>query len=314
MLADSSDKNLPEPERKSLAGNQPMVSVCLITYQHVSFIRQAIESILAQQADFEFEVLIGEDGSSDGTREICKEYAAQYPDKIRLFCRRREDVIHINGRPTGRFNFCQTLAESNGKYVALLEGDDFWVDDLKLQKQVTLLESDTKLSGCFHQVNRMTDKGEVLERFVEEPLPEYLTKDLLVQTRYHTSSLMLRNTIWLHKLPLWHRDVLLMDRLLAILASLQGPLGFIDETMSHYRLHSGGIYTGERGLRRLQDYSIMYARFLEHLSGLDSSSQEELKQAYKKYYLKLLRSSLRLGKLPIFCSSFFSLKAWKLMV
>ena len=292
----------------------PLVSVCLITYQHAAFVGKAIESILSQVVDFHFELLIGEDCSNDGTREICQKYADQHPDKIKLFLRNREDVIKINGRSTGRYNFCQTLASAKGKYVAFLEGDDFWVDDGKLQKQVTFLEANSGLSGCFHQVNRMTDSEEIIGPFTEDPLREYQTADLLLKTRHHTSSLMLRNASWLLDLPIWQRDVLLMDRLLVILASFTGPLGFIDETMSHYRLHAGGIFTGEKGLRRLQDYSMMYARFLEHFTDLEPESRAQLKRAYKSYFFRLLRVSLRLGEFRICFSNLLDLKAWKLML
>jgi glycosyltransferase involved in cell wall biosynthesis len=97
------------------------VSVCLLTYNHAPYIRQALDSVLMQQADFAFEVCLGEDESSDGTREICIEYAERYPDLIRLFLRNRQDVVYIDGKPTGRFNFVQTLKACSGKYVALID-------------------------------------------------------------------------------------------------------------------------------------------------------------------------------------------------
>lgn len=87
----------------------PLVSVKMITYNHEPYIAQAIEGALMQKTDFPYEILIGEDNSSDGTREICKRYADEYPDKIRLFLNDRKNVIYINGRPTVRWNFVNLL-------------------------------------------------------------------------------------------------------------------------------------------------------------------------------------------------------------
>ena len=83
----------------------PLVSVCLQTYQHEVFIEECIESVLAQETNFEYEIIIGEDASKDRTREICKEYAQKYPDKIRLLLHEADNKISIDGRVTGRFNF-----------------------------------------------------------------------------------------------------------------------------------------------------------------------------------------------------------------
>jgi glycosyltransferase involved in cell wall biosynthesis len=86
-----------------------IISVCVQTYQHVNFIRECLDSILMQETNFPFEILLGEDASTDGTREICIDYAEKYPDKIRLFLHHRENNIAINGSPTGRFNIIYNL-------------------------------------------------------------------------------------------------------------------------------------------------------------------------------------------------------------
>jgi glycosyltransferase involved in cell wall biosynthesis len=127
----------------------PLVSVNIITYNHEPYIVQAIEGALMQKTNFPYEVLIGEDDSSDGTREICKEYAAKYPDKIRLFLNDRKNVIYINGQPTGRWNFINLLKKAKGKYIAICEGDDYWTDPYKLQKQVDFLEANPEY-GLVH--------------------------------------------------------------------------------------------------------------------------------------------------------------------
>ena len=122
----------------------PVVSVGIHTYQHVEYIRECLDGILMQETDFPFEILLGEDASTDGTREICIEYADKHPDKIRLFLHSRENNIHLNGAPSGRFNFMYNLLTAKGKYIAICEGDDYWTDPLKLQKQVDFLEANTE--------------------------------------------------------------------------------------------------------------------------------------------------------------------------
>lgn len=131
------------------ATNTPLVSVVVPTYQHAAFIGQCLDGILMQQVSFPIEVLVGEDESSDGTREICQRYAAEHPERIRLCLRSRKDVMHIMGRPTGRANLLFLLGQARGKYIALCEGDDYWTDPLKLQKQVDAMEADPAAVGCF---------------------------------------------------------------------------------------------------------------------------------------------------------------------
>lgn len=120
----------------------PLVSVTVATYQHVNYIKQCLEGILMQKTNFPYEIIVGEDGSVDGTQDICKEYAEKYPDRIRLFIRDRNlsQFVAENGEVT-RFNGIWNRMSARGKYIAWCEGDDFWIDPLKLQKQVDFLES-----------------------------------------------------------------------------------------------------------------------------------------------------------------------------
>ena len=142
--------------------NQPLLSICCITYNHKNYISNAIDSFLMQKTNFSVEICIGEDDSTDGTREICKKYATKYPEKIRLFLRNRSDKIFIEGHETGRYNFIETLKKCKGKYIALCDGDDFWIDPLKLQKQFDYLETNSDVSLCYHKVesgNRKIDEN-----------------------------------------------------------------------------------------------------------------------------------------------------------
>lgn len=129
---------------------EPLVSVMIITFQHVDYIREAIESVLMQKTDFPFEVIIGDDASTDGTAEICKEYAENYPRKIRLFQHKKENNVKIGGKPSHLFQFMYNLFHFRGKYAAIISGDDYWTDPIKLQKQFNFMESNSNISYCYH--------------------------------------------------------------------------------------------------------------------------------------------------------------------
>lgn len=120
----------------------PVVSVHMITYNHEPYIRQAIEGVMMQKTDFEFELIIGEDCSQDKTREICFEYQKKYPDKIRVLWW-HENVSKLGGN--GR----RVRAHSRGEFIALCEGDDYWIDPLKLQKQVDVMRTHPNVGLCF---------------------------------------------------------------------------------------------------------------------------------------------------------------------
>ena len=123
----------------------PIVSVNMITYNHEPYIREAIEGVMMQQTDFEFELVIGEDASTDRTREICFEYQKRYPDKIRVLWW-HENLRKVN-HPAG-CNGARTRAHCRGEFIALCEGDDYWIDPLKLQKQVDAMRKFPSVGYC----------------------------------------------------------------------------------------------------------------------------------------------------------------------
>src|SRR5262245_61904643 len=128
------------------------VSVLVMTYNHARFIRQAVDSVLMQRAGFEFEILISEDCSTDGTREIVLDYARRHPDTIRLLLsdtNLRSNAIVVRG-----------IEAARGEYVALLDGDDFWTSPDKLQRQVRFLDTHPDCSLCFHNARVHRDDAD----------------------------------------------------------------------------------------------------------------------------------------------------------
>ena len=129
----------------------PVVSVHMITYNHEPYIRQAIGGVMMQKTEFEFELVIGEDASQDKTREICFEYQKKYPDKIRVLW--SEYNVGVNG------NLSRTLARCRGEYIAFCEGDDYWTDPLKLQKQVDVMRQHLNAGLCLTGAEILAEDG-----------------------------------------------------------------------------------------------------------------------------------------------------------
>ncbi len=119
------------------------LSVVFITYNHERYVERALRSACEQETDFAYEIVVGEDCSTDSTREILKKVAAEYPDRVRLLFRPKNF-----GRPT--LNVYNTTMECRGKYLAYLEGDDMWLDKKKLQKQVDFLDDHPEYIACTH--------------------------------------------------------------------------------------------------------------------------------------------------------------------
>lgn len=226
--------------------NGPKVSVSLITYNHAPYIAQAIEGVLAQRTNFEVELLIGEDESTDGTRDIVRDYAAKHPDRIRLFLHERKDVLHIRGKPTGRRNFGNNLREARGEYVALLEGDDFWTCPDKLQRQVDLLDGDREAAICFHDADVLDEDGNTKHRDFGGARDRYELEDLLSQAvLMPTCSVLYRNGLF-GELPAWWWQLGFGDLSLHVLNAARGHIRYIDEVMAVYRIHRGGVWSGRR--------------------------------------------------------------------
>lgn len=172
---------------------QPLVSVCIPTFQHVKYIRECLESVLSQQTDFTFEILVGEDDSTDGTRQICIEYAEKYPDKIRLFLRKSEDKMIRSGKKIGRLNHLGLYRTARGRFVCICDGDDYWTSEHKLQLQVGLMRQYPEASICTTNTVLESDGG-VLTADVPSQLTLYKASDLRkINYMGHISSWMMRN-------------------------------------------------------------------------------------------------------------------------
>lgn len=222
----------------------PLVSVCIITYQHKDYIKQCLDGVLSQKTHFPFEILIGEDGSVDGTREICEAYATEYPDIIRLFCwDRNVDRSQFSGGP-GRYNILYTLQQAKSPYIALCEGDDYWTDVNKLQQQVTFLQAYPDFSMSFHAVH-VDNNGELHpDGLIKSNSEEFSIYDLAEGNIIHTPSVVYRNT-FPEEFPAFFKSSPVLDYLLHMYAARQGKIKYFSEPMAAYRIHSESYWSSK---------------------------------------------------------------------
>lgn len=270
-------------EQPNLVKSNPLVSICVQTYQHVGFLRDCLEGLLAQETTFPFEILLGDDDSTDGTREISLEYAVKYPDIIRLYLHHRENNIKIGGRPTGRFNFLFNLFSARGKYLAFCEGDDYWTDSLKLQKQVDFLERNVEYALCLHNVKEVNEFNSTyriipnIKKYTELSIEDYILNNSTA-----TCSILLRRSK-LGVLPEWFTQLSFGDLgiIIILLKNSNKKAKILVDTMGVYRIHEGGIhgsfYKSTNGLIKA---------YRQHLSFNKIISKNLLKGEYFEAVLK----------------------------
>lgn len=205
------------------------VSICMIAYQHEAFVAQAIQSVLNQKVDFDLELVIGEDKGLDGTRAICEKYAA-HDARVRLLPSDRNLGVMAN--------FRRTLAACTGEYVAVCEGDDYWLDDQKLGKQSEFLDKHRQFSGSTHQALVVGD-GTPDHAFREGVPTEIGVDDLIGGRLFHTASVLFRREVLTTFLPA--PDVLSADRLLNFCIAFHGKIHYSDTAMCAYRIHGAGM-------------------------------------------------------------------------
>jgi glycosyltransferase involved in cell wall biosynthesis len=213
----------------------PIVSVLMITYNHESFISQAIEGVLMQKTNFPIELIIGEDNSKDKTRSIVKEFEFKNPKII---------VAQYPEMNRGAMNnFITVMQSARGKYIALCEGDDYWTDPYKLQKQVEFLEGNAEFSMCFHNALVVYENSrEKSHLFTSIDKVEYDIQDIIQKMWFiSTPSIVFRSV--LYEKPEWLNYVSAGDYALQLVLATKGKIGAINEVMAVYRRHNTSMGT-----------------------------------------------------------------------
>ncbi len=223
------------------------VSVAMVTYNHEKYIAQAIESVLMQQTTFPYEIVIGEDCSTDETREIVASYQAKYPERIRALLHERNLGMHSN--------FDATLRACRGQYIALLDGDDYWTSVDKLETQTRFLDDRPDCAICFHKIEILetTDLGHPALRGVwpNDVKPTTSIEDLARGYNMPTLSVFFRNG-FTEGLPSWIFRAPWPDWPLLLTIAQHGLIGFIDRVMGVYRRTIGSVWSGLALVDRLE--------------------------------------------------------------
>lgn len=231
--------------------NKNLVTIASTTYNMEAFIGEALDSWLAQQVSFQYDILISDDGSTDGTCDVVRRYMERYPN-IRLI-----STGHVGKMP----NFIRSLKESKGKYVALCDGDDYWIDPFKLQKQFDFMESHPEFSACFtnsYVLDTVTGekkiaKTQLWDEATTEGLLKHRDNDNVQMSPGHTSTYFYRNQ-FLQDYPEWMYGDVMTDFPLYMLMSRYGKAKFINDITSVYRHRPEGVssknFSFEKGIRR----------------------------------------------------------------
>lgn len=238
----------------------PKVSVLMPTYNHEAYIRQAVESAVGQQTNFAFELVVGEDCSTDGTRAILLELQQAHPQIVRLLLQEQN-----LGGPR---NFAATFAACRGQYIAMLEGDDYWTHPQKLQKQADLLDAHPEWAICFHPTRVVHQDGSQPPHLYPAnwSQPVVTVEELFRGNFLSTCSVMFRNRLF-GPMPSWHSDIVPGDWALHILNADRGQIGFLDEVLADYRVHPQGMWSNKDRTAREVAILQMLSRIDQHFAG-----------------------------------------------
>ncbi len=225
---------------KEVNRTEPLVSVYIVTYQHAPFIRDCLDGVLMQKTSFPIEILIGEDESTDGTREICMEYAEKHPDKIRLFLRDRKtsQLYDDDGNIVCRFNGKWLRKCKRGNYLAFCEGDDYWTDPFKLHKQISLMKQHPECHLSFHPVEliwgRNTGRPQIYKKHSDHNRI-YSTEDLIIGGGEFCPTVSLVINTETSQFDPWRFKMPVQDYFSQVVASFNGGALYINEVMAVYR-------------------------------------------------------------------------------
>jgi glycosyltransferase involved in cell wall biosynthesis len=252
------------------------VSVLVVTYNHEQFVRQALDSALAQRLPQPFEILISEDCSTDGTREIVQEYADRHPHLFRLLLSERN--LRSNQVVARGFQ------AARGRYVALLDGDDYWTSADKLRAQVAFLDARPDLTICFHNVEVVDEHSQSTGRLwnaAAQPAVSGL-HDLLRGNFIATSSVVYRRAA-VTEVPAWYDHFFpVTDWPLHVLYAREGRIGYLDRTLGAYRLHGGGLFSPLDERQKLEANADFYRRLRASSSGALAA---EIARGQRDYFL-----------------------------
>jgi glycosyltransferase involved in cell wall biosynthesis len=263
-----------------------LVSVLVMTYNHERYISQALDSVLMQQTSFAWEVLVSEDCSTDRTRQIVQEYAARHPGLFQLIL--SEKNLHSNEV------IARGIRAAEGQYLALLDGDDYWLTPEKLQNQVDFMERHPESTVCFHQAVVHDERSQQADWYWTAPNQKEIStlQDICMDNPIATSSTMFRRRA-IEGLPEWYITFPITDWPLHILYAERGSITYLPKAMSVYRYHEGGAYSGWTQSRK-EDEAYGFYRRLDEVFG--HRHHRFFQAGIFEYFLDWVEEHERLGE------------------
>lgn len=296
-----------EPVPSASSENRPIVTVVVITFNHERYIEQAVLSVLSQKLEEHFEILVGDDCSTDRTRELLRKLSDAHPGRLRLIF--RDTNIGLSS------NLQDCREKARGKYMAILEGDDYWTDDRKLRKLIDAMEANDDWSMCFHacQVKHLDVEGHDFIAPLKPPERPLVVTDMLRENRVHTMTVTMYRQGVIRQTPDWHRQLRNGDWALYVMHADRGPIGFVPDVMAVYRVHSRGFWSGwntfDRWLQTLTLFDCL-ERYLEGRYGTEvRAARENLLSILRQRVADLERIerryfALRLDRFAAICKWF----------
>lgn len=239
-----------------------MVSISSSVYNHAKYIRDAVEGFLMQKTTFRVEIVFHDDASTDGTSEILRTYQKQYPQLIKVFIQ-RENTYYKPDKDDRRKSFRMSR---KGKYIAHCEGDDYWIDPLKLEKQVRFMEANPQYSMCFHKAKIVAQPGHEFKLKIYNHLDEgeYSGRQILQQWTIPTASVLYRAQFGEYIIDSnRHPDFIFQDIIMFLNLADCGRLYCLGETMSVYRIHDESITNKPDPQKNI--------RYIKHLQAIMNS-------------------------------------------
>lgn len=259
------------------------VSVLLLAYNHERYIQEAIDGVLGQKTAFNYELIVVDGGSSDGTNAIIESYAAAHPATIRFVPATATDF---------RRRWVDALKNARGTYVAVLDGDDYWTAADKLQVEVDFLDRHPSYAFVFHDVDIQSPGQPPRHSFESRSKPILTFDDLLLGNVVTWSSTMFRSAV-IATIPDWYADTLCGDWAFCLLNAQHGPAGYIDRVMGVYRYHGRGAWSGLEKEKQFEELIAFTNLFAEKF---DLQGSPLVRKAMAKHYALLAVEHRKSGR------------------
>ncbi len=271
------------------------VSIWCIAYNHEKYIRDTLDGFLSQKTDFEYEIIVHDDASADGTGEIIREYAKRCPDLIKPIIQEKNQAGSGNFQPVA----AAMMAVTQGEYIAFCEGDDYWNDEKKLQRQADFLDSHREYGACVHNSRLMNMKTQEVSLINPAGSDYDLSLEEILQyghVSYQLSSLMLRRNlaeiIFSDRRPEFFDKLPFMDLSIAVYLVLNGKVRFLSDAMSSYRKYTKGSWSTNLQKSRPEQLERHHLAMISFLQSVDSYTRgnyaRQIDGVIKNHYLRIL--------------------------